>query len=228
MRVSKDKIIMLPSQMAIIRPAQAGISEALEKASATVKRGGVIAYPTETFYGLGVKFDSRTALENLCRLKCRSLNKALPLIIGEKRMLGLVASTVTGPAEKLIEKFWPGPLTLLLPARANIPDLLTAKTGKIAVRIPGESFALELARSLEFPITATSANISGKPPAVDIDDVVRYFGDAVDLIIDCGKTPGGKPSTIVDASGVTVRILRAGAISEEEIFAALSIASNNQ
>ena len=207
--------------MTIIRPAQTGMSEALEKASGTIKWGGVIAYPTETFYGLGVKFDSSAALENLCRLKCRSRNKALPLIIGEKRMLGLIASSVTESAEKLIEKFWPGPLTLLLPAKANISDLLTAKTGKIAVRIPGESFALDLVRSLGFPITATSANISGMPPAVNIDDVIRYFGDAIDLIIDCGKTPGGKPSTIVDASGVKVRILRAGAISAEEIFAAL-------
>ncbi len=207
--------------MRIIRPAQTGMSRALEEVSGAIKGGGVIAYPTETFYGLGVKFDSSAALENLCRLKCRSRDKALPLIIGQKRMLGLIASSVTESAERLIEKFWPGPLTLLLPAKANISDKLTAKTGKIAVRIPGESFALDLARSLGFPITATSANISGMPPAADIDDVVSYFGDAIDLIIDCGKTPGGKPSTIVDASGVKVRILRAGAISEEEIFAAL-------
>ena len=207
--------------MTIIRPAQTGLSEALEKASGTVKEGGVIAYPTETFYGLGVKFDSSAALENLYRLKSRTPNKALPLIIGEIGMLGLIASSVTESAEKLIEKFWPGPLTLLLPAKANISDLLTAKTGKIAVRIPGESFALDLVRSLGFPITATSANISGMPPAVNIDDVIRYFGDATDLIIDCGKTPGGKPSTIVDASEMQVRILRSGAISAEEIFAAL-------
>jgi L-threonylcarbamoyladenylate synthase len=207
--------------MTIIRPAQTGISEALEKASGTVKGGGVIAFPTETFYGLGVKFDNSAAIENLYRLKCRSRNKAMPLIIGEKRMLGLIASSVTESAERLIEKFWPGPLTLLLPAKANISELLTAKTGKIAVRIPGESFALDLARSLGAPITATSANISGMPPAVNIDDVIRYFGGAIDLIIDCGKTPGGKPSTIVDVSGSKARILRAGAISAEEIFAAL-------
>jgi len=197
------------------------MSEALEKAAGIVEGGGVIAYPTETFYGLGVKFDSSAALENLYRLKRRSRNKALPLIIGEKRMLGLIASSVTESAEKLIEKFWPGPLTLLLPAKSTISGLLTAETGKIAVRIPGESFALDLALSLEFPITATSANISGMPPAENIDDVISYFGDAIDLIIDCGKTPGGDPSTIVDASGVKARILRAGAISADEIFAAL-------
>ena len=221
MRLSKDKIICYHLKMTIIRPAQTGISDALETAAGTVEGVGVIAYPTETFYGLGVKFDSSAALENLYRIKCRSRNKPLPLIIGEKRMLGLIASSVTESAEKLIENFWPGPLTLLLPAKANISDLLTAKTGKIAVRIPGESFALELARSLEFPITATSANISGMPPAVNTDDVIRYFGDAIDLVIDCGRTPGGKPSTIVDVSGAKARILRAGAISAEEIFSVL-------
>ncbi len=136
-------------------------------------------------------------------------------------MLDLIASCITVSAEKLAEKFWPGPLTLLLPAKPDISEFITAKTGKIAVRIPGESFALDLARSLGFPITATSANISGMPPADNADDVIRYFGDALDLIIDCGKTPGGKPSTIVDASGEKIRFLRAGAVSIEDVFAVL-------
>ncbi|PKL49175.1 MAG: threonylcarbamoyl-AMP synthase [Nitrospira bacterium HGW-Nitrospira-1] len=207
--------------MTIIRPAETGISEALEKASGTLKAGGVIAYPTETFYGLGVKFDNIAALKKLCGIKDRPRNKALPLIIGEKRALKLIASSITASAEKLIQKFWPGPLMLLLPARPDISELLTATTGKIAVRVPGESFALELVRSLGFPITATSANISGMPPADNADDVVRYFGDALDLIIDCGETPGGKPSTIVDASEEKTWIVRAGAILPEEVFAVL-------
>jgi L-threonylcarbamoyladenylate synthase len=205
--------------MTIIRPAETGMSVAIEKASGTIKTGGVIAYPTETFYGLGVKFDNIAALRKLYGIKHRSWNKALPLIIGEKRLLELIASSITDSAEKLAEKFWPGPLTLLLPANPDISEFITAGKGKIAVRIPGESFALDLARSLGFPITATSANISGMPPADNADDVIRYFGDAIDLIIDCGKTPGGKPSTIVDASGGKIRILRAGAISAEEVLA---------
>jgi len=207
--------------MTIIRPAETGMAEALEKASAIIKGGGIIAYPTETFYGLGVKFDNIAALRRLYRIKHRSMDKALPLTIGEKRMLQLIASSITGSAEKLAEKFWPGPLTLLLPARPDISGFITAKTGKIAVRVPGESFALDLARSLGFPITATSANISGMPPADNADDVIRYFGDAIDLIIDCGKTPGGKPSTIIDASEEKIQILRAGAVSAEEVSAVL-------
>jgi len=207
--------------MTIIRPAETGISEALKKASVIIKKGGVVAYPTETFYGLGVKYDDISALKKLYGIKYRSWNKALPLIIGEGRELDLIASDMTVSAEKLAKKFWPGPLTLLLPARPDISEFITANTGKIAVRIPGASFALDLARSLGFPITATSANISGMPPADTAEDVIRYFGDALDLIVDCGKTPGGKPSTIVDASDQKIRFLRAGAVSIEDVFNAL-------
>ena len=207
--------------MTIIRPSETGISEALKKASVIIKKGGVVAYPTETFYGLGVKYDDLTALKKLYGIKYRSWNKALPLIIGEKRELDLIASGMTVSAEKLAKKFWPGPLTLLLPARPDISEFITANTGKIAVRIPGASFALDLARSLGFPITATSANISGMPPADTAEDVIKYFGDALDLIVDCGKTPGGKPSTIVDASDQKIRFLRAGAVSIEDVFNAL-------
>ncbi len=207
--------------MTIIRPADTGISIAIEKASGTIKKGGVIAYPTETFYGLGVKYDDIAALRKLYGIKHRSWNKALPLIIGEKEELDLIASRITVSAEKLAGKFWPGPLTLLLPAKPHISEFITANTGKIAVRIPGQSFALDLARSLGFPITATSANISGMPPADNAEDVIRYFGDALDLIIDCGKTPGGRPSTIVDASGEKIRFLRAGAVSIEDVFTVL-------
>ena len=207
--------------MTIVRPAETGMTAAIEKAAGAINKGGVIAYPTETYYALGVKFDDCAALRKLYGLKHRPPEKALPLIIGEKRSLKLIASSIPDSAEKLIEKFWPGPLTLLLPARSDISEVITAGTGKIAVRIPGESFALDLARSLGFPITATSANISGRPPADNADDVLRYFGDVLDLIIDCGKSPGGKPSTIVDASEEKVLFLREGAVPKEKVFAAL-------
>ena len=176
--------------MTIIRPTDTGIYEALEMASGIINKGGVIAYPTETFYGLGVKYNDSSALKNLYGIKHRSWSKALPLIIGEKGELDLITSNITTSAEKLANKFWPGPLTLLLTAKPDISEFITAKTGKIAVRIPGESFALYLAQSLGFPITATSANISGMPPADNSDDVIKYFDNALDLIIDCGKTPG--------------------------------------
>ena len=214
-------VIMLPSRMKIIRPEETGIVPAIENAADVISQGGVIAYPTETFYGIGARFDDVKALVKLYGIKRRTLTKALPLIIGEQGRLDLVASSAGETALKLAGRFWPGPLTLLLPAKQSLSDLITAKTGKIAVRVPGTSFALELARHMGTALTATSANISGLPPADSAEDVVKYFGEALDLIIDCGKTPGGRPSTIVDASGEKIRFVRAGAISIEEIFAAL-------
>jgi len=113
----------------------------LKEAAGVLLKGGLVAFTTETFYGLGARFDNIAALKKLYGIKRRSWNKALPLIIGEKGMLSLVASSVTGPAMRLADNFWPGPLTLLLPARQEMSELITAKTGKIAVRVPGRMSA---------------------------------------------------------------------------------------
>lgn len=190
-----------------------------------LEKGGVVAYPTETFYGLGVRFDSVAALERLYRVKRRPEEKAIPLILGNPTMLSRVASSTSPMAAILMSRFWPGPLTLLLPAREDLPNFLTAGSGKVAVRIPGPSFALDLARALGFPITATSANISGEPPAETADTVISYFGEALDLVVDGGSAPGGRPSTIVEVSDDRVIIHRRGAIPEEEVLSALSAAT---
>ena len=195
-------------------------ARAIAECSRSIRSGGIIAFPTETFYGLGAFYTNFAALEKLIALKRRPKDKALPLIVGQRNVLPLIASPVSFIEEILIEKFWPGPLTLLLAAKKDLSELITAGSGKIAVRIPGRSFALDLARSLEFPITATSANISGMPPAESPEEVISYFGDEIDIVVDSGKTPGGKPSTIVGVTGTVVEILRKGAIPDEEIFAA--------
>jgi len=193
-------------------------SQALVSAIRILKKGGIIAYPTETFYALGVKFDLPGSLQTLYEIKKRPREKALPLIIGEKEIIGLVAAPVSKKTLSLMDKFWPGPLTLILAAKENISEYLTAGTHTVAVRIPGRSFALNLARAVDFPITATSANISGMPPAQDAATVVQYFGDAVDLILDGGRTPGGNPSTIADVTGKDFRIRREGAIGKEVFY----------
>jgi L-threonylcarbamoyladenylate synthase len=182
-----------------------------------LQKGGIIAYPTETFYGLGAKFDDENALRKLYDIKQRPHNKAIPLIIGERKLLSVITGHITTTASALMDRFWPGPLTLILPARENISDYITAGTNTVAVRIPGESFALKLAQAARFPITATSANPSGVPPAQDAGTVIGYFGDRFDLIIDAGPTPGGLPSTIVDARGSASIILREGAINRESL-----------
>ena len=132
-------------------------------------------------------------------------------------MLSLLTESVPPHAKTLMDAFWPGPLTILLNARAYLSEYLTAGTHKIAVRIPGRSFALLLAMESGFPITATSANPSGLPPSGNVGTVLHYFGDLLDLAIDGGETPGGLPSTIVDAAGEGAHIIREGAITKESL-----------
>lgn len=205
-----------------LKPGRDRTGDAVREAIDVLETGGVIAYPTETFYGLGARFDISDSLRKLYELKRRPMEKAMPLIIGSMELLRLIVSekwlsNTPRVARLLMDNFWPGPLTLLLPAKDGLSEFLTADTGRVAVRIPGESFALHLARKAGFPITATSANISGEPPAWKAADVIRYFVDAMDLIIDGGTTPGGLPSTIADMSGGDAVIVREGAIGRNDI-----------
>lgn len=193
----------------------------LEQAVDALEKGRIIAYPTETFYGLGVKFDIEDSLRRLYYIKKRQKDKAMPLIIGDKGLLPLITESIDTRTSLLMERFWPGPLTLILSSRIGISNHITASTGKVAVRIPGESFALHLAKKANFPITATSANLSGLPPARDAGTVINYFGNDIDLLIDGGCTPGGLPSTIIDVTGKDIKILREGSINRELIKAIL-------
>jgi L-threonylcarbamoyladenylate synthase len=203
--------------MEIVRIDERDMEQAIHAAIEVLENSGLIAFPTETFYGLGVKFDVESTLKRLYDLKHRPKDKAMPLIIGKNTLLPRIASIVSKKAANLMDKFWPGPLTLILPAQEGISEFITAGTQKVAVRIPGKSFALQLAKAASFPITATSANISGHPPAQNAETVRSYFGDAVDLIIDGGPAPGGLPSTIVDVTGDSMKILRAGVIRKESL-----------
>lgn len=197
--------------------SKTNMEEVLARTVEALKKGSIIAYPTETFYGLGVKFDMEDSLKRLYNLKKRPEDKAIPLIFGKRELLSLVTKSVNRQAMLLMERFWPGPLTLILHAKKDILRYITASTRRVAVRIPGKSFALSLAQRANFFITATSANLSGMPPAKDAETVIRYFGDKIDIVIDGGTTFGGLPSTIVDVTGKEVRILREGAISRESL-----------
>lgn len=204
--------------MRVIRISESGLKDAVNEAVKIIVSGGIVAYPTETFYGLGVKYNDYNALKKLYEIKQRPAEKAMPLIISSKNMLSLISPSINNITEKLMDIFWPGPLTILTAANRELSEFITAGTGKVAVRVPGQSFALDFARALKFPVTATSANISGRPASDNAEDVKKYFGESLDLIIDGGKTSGGMPSTIVDATGEGLRIARSGAISEKEIY----------
>jgi len=198
-----------------IKVSEINMAQVLRHTVEKLANGDIVAYPTETFYGLGVKFDLEDSLKNLYEIKQRPKDKAMPLIIGNKELLPLIAASVNNIALLLMDRFWPGPLTLILSAKENLSEYITAGTHKVAVRIPGESFALHLAKYANFPISATSANLSGIPPAKDAETVIRYFGDRIDLIIDGGPTSGELPSTIVDVTEREMKILREGMIKKE-------------
>ncbi|MCL5063265.1 MAG: L-threonylcarbamoyladenylate synthase [Nitrospiraceae bacterium] len=185
--------------------------EIINTSISILKKGGIIAYPTETFYGLGAKYDIDSALKRLYEIKQRPKEKAMPLIIGGIDKLSLITDSINASVKELMDRFWPGPLTFFFHSRAGLSEYIVSEN-KVAVRIPGESFALKLACAAGFPITATSANISGMPPADSASMVFDYFGDRIDLIIDGGKTKGGLPSTIVDATDTAIKIIRKGAV----------------
>ncbi len=213
-KVNRSVVVLF---MFVLRLNKENVEHALHYAVDILIEGGIIVYPTDTFYGLGVKFDREDSLQKLYKIKQRPDEKALPLIIGSRDLLTHIVSSINDQAVSLMNRFWPGPLTLLLPAKEYLSGYITAGTNSVAVRIPGESFALRLAQYARFPITATSANPSGKLPAQDTETVVKYFGDTIDLIIDGGPTKGTLPSTIVDVRGKNIEILREGAIKRELI-----------
>ncbi|MDH5769356.1 MAG: Sua5/YciO/YrdC/YwlC family protein, partial [Nitrospirota bacterium] len=142
--------------MLLKKISETNMEQVLRHAVDALKNGSIIAYPTETFYGLGTKFDMEDSLKRLYDIKQRPKEKPMPLIIGNNKLLSVVAVNVNQIALSFIDKFWPGPLTLILSAKKNLSEYITAGTGKVAVRIPGESFALSLAKTADFPISATS------------------------------------------------------------------------
>lgn len=180
-----------------------------------LEHGGIVAYPTESFYALGVNALNAPAVKKLLELKERPAEKAIPVIIGTRDVLENIVETIPFQAREIMDEFWPGALTLIFYAGKIVPRVLLGGGEKIAVRIPGDSFALTLAQASPFPITATSANMSGGSPSRRAQEVVQYFGKEVDLIIDQGETPGGEPSTILDITVEPSRVVRKGKISPD-------------
>jgi L-threonylcarbamoyladenylate synthase len=188
-----------------------------DEARAVLKRNGVIAVPTETFFGLAVNPFQAEALDRLFALKGRGPGKPVLVLVDGPERLNQVACEVPGVARRLMEKFWPGPLTIIFPSLPDLPRLLTGGTGTIAVRQPRQALTCRLIAALGFPITGTSANRAGGRPAVRADEVAREFGDHLDLILEAGPCPGGLPSTIVDVTNSPPRLVRAGAMPAAEL-----------
>jgi L-threonylcarbamoyladenylate synthase len=190
----------------------------LQQAVATLRNGGLVAYPTDTVYGLAALPTDDAAIDRLFAAKGRDVEKAVPLLIASPADLALVAGDVPEAVRLLMHAFWPGALTIVLPRAAGFRS--KALDGTVAVRVPDHPVPRELVRLLGAPITGTSANVSGGPDPLAADDVRAQLGEAVDLIIDGGPCPGGRPSTVVDCTVDPPRVVRQGPVSREELVRA--------
>lgn len=178
-----------------------------------VHNGGIVAVPTETYYGLGVDPFNQQAVDRLLQLKGRADGKPILVLIGQRAQLLALVQDIPPLARVLMDAFWPGPLTILFAAHSSLPHNLTAGTGTVGVRLSSCRPLVELL-SVAGPLTGTSANRVGGSPAQEASQVQETLGHDIDLIVDAGPTPGGLPSTVVDARG-PVRVIREGAVTRQ-------------
>ncbi|PKB83397.1 MAG: threonylcarbamoyl-AMP synthase [SAR202 cluster bacterium Io17-Chloro-G9] len=184
---------------------------------ACLKAGGVVVFSTDTLYGVGADVFNIPALERVFALKGRPLGLALPVLVSAWEQVGSVARDIPDLGFRLAQRFWPGPLTLVLPRSRYLPDLVTGGLDTVAVRLPDHPVPLALIRGFGGPITGTSANPSGEPDLLTLEAVEAKLGQGVDYIIRWGHAPAGLPSTVVDVTTETPRLIREGALSFETV-----------
>jgi L-threonylcarbamoyladenylate synthase len=188
-------------------------SRELGEVASMVRHGGLVAFPTESFYGLGADALDDAAVARVFGAKGRPETKPVLVLVDSVAMAESMVSDVPAGARELMARHWPGPLTLVLPARAHVPRALTAGSGTVGVRMPGHPIAMALVRAAGRPVTAPSANPSGAPPPTTASEVGAYFDGVIDVILDGGPTAGGTGSTVADCTTWPPRVLRAGPIA---------------
>jgi len=193
----------------------------IEAALAALRDREAIVFPTETFYGVAVNATDPGALERLFALKGREPDKPVALIAADLEMVAGIVTAIPEIALRLAHEFWPGPLTMVLPARPGLPPGLTNPEGGVGIRISPHPIARELAHRLGAPLTATSANLAGQPPARTLAEAWAAFGTQIKAYLDGGTLAGSQPSTVVAFEGRRIRVLRAGAIAEHQMRQAL-------
>lgn len=191
--------------------------EQVQRGVEILRRGGIVAYPTDTVYGLGASLDKPGAIARIYAVKQRPRNMALPVLLADMQQIADITHGIPPSAWCFIRNFWPGALTLVLRKSSLVPDIVAAGGETVAIRIPDHPVPLALIKGLGTPVVGTSANLSGQPSPLTADEVRAQLGDKVDLIIDGGRCPGGKESTILDLTEDLPRIVRAGAIPPEEL-----------
>ncbi len=192
----------------------------LGRVAEIVRRGGLVVYPTDTVYGLGGDPLREDVVERIYAVKRRDRSKPVPVLVASVEDAKRIA-VFDYRAERLAEKYWPGPLTLVLRAKQVLPCIVTSCTGRVAVRMPGDRVALALIELSGGLLVGTSANISGNPSPRTAMEAVEQLGERVDAVVDAGPSPLGVPSTVLDLTGRVPRIVRKGPIGLEEILEAL-------
>jgi L-threonylcarbamoyladenylate synthase len=182
-------------------------------------QGGVVAVPTDTVYGLAADARSADAVRRVVDLKGRSPDAPLPLLVADVAQAEAVAGPLSGAARALATRFWPGALTLVLPSSIDLPASVV-RDGAVGLRVPDDPICCRVIELFGGPVTGTSANLTGKPPAMTPDEVRKQFGKKIDYILEAGRAGGAPPSTVIRVSGTELAVLRSGAIAEEDVRAA--------
>jgi L-threonylcarbamoyladenylate synthase len=193
------------------------LREQIEKGIEIIRRGGVIAFPTDTVYGVGAGAYIEKGIERVYEVKNRPREMALPLLLADAAQVHEVANFMPPYAWRLMDRFLPGGLTLVVFRTKVVKDIITAGGDTVAIRIPDHPVPIALIKGSGMPLVGTSANLSGKPSVLNPEGVRQQLDDKVDLIIDGGPPPGGRESTVVDVTGHIPVVLRQGAISREEL-----------
>jgi L-threonylcarbamoyladenylate synthase len=196
----------------------------IDEAVAILKSGGVIAFPTETFYGLGADARNEAAIGKIFEIKGRDFKNPILVVIGNRAHLDAFAADIPEKARKLMDRFWPGPLTIVFRAAPSVSPKLTAGSEKIGIRLSSHPIAMEISKKLGGPVTATSANLSGAPESSSAVEAISQLEGNLDGIVDGGHTPGGKGSTIVDVTVSPPKVLREGMIPSSLIQDTLATA----
>lgn len=205
--------------MTVTRVLEAEEPGAIEAALAVLSGGGLVAFPTDTVYGVGALAFDPSAVERIYTAKGRDAAKALPVLLADVESASRVAEPLPDGARKLAKAFWPGPLTLVVRKLACVPEAVS-QGNTIGLRVPDHPVAIALLRA-SGPLAATSANPSGGPNPLSADEVVSGLGDRIDLVLDGGTTPGGRPSTVVDCTVEPPALVREGPVSLASILAVL-------
>lgn len=201
-----------------VKPEESLINRAAE----TIEKGGTVVFPAQYLYGIAGDAFQKGTVERIFQIKKRPFQKPLLLLIKNYGQLESLVTCIPKAAEKLMNRFWPGNVTLVFPASDRVPDRITAGTGKIGIRMPLHPVARALVERLDTPVTGTSANISGTPGCGRVSEINPGFVEKTDLVLNAGMLKPGRGSTLVDTTATSARVLRQGEIPAEEIFRVIS------